>query len=1242
MPRFQLVSEFQPTGDQPEAIAALVEGLRRGYKHQTLLGATGTGKSLDGEEPLYIFCKENIWWKPQLLPIGELVDHWMKAHPEQVQQSGDTWFIPFSPDDSPFQVPSLNPETGHVELKPVTALIRHSAPPTMFRVTTACGRHALMTGDHNLWVLREGRMRLVSTTEIRLGDCVPVPRNLPGPQEEMASLDLISFLSVEKVYVDATNILAMWIAAGGRKRLLQFLSKHYKSPYSKIYAITCDRPDSRIPVRIFCSLLGETGNLNGCWEPAHARVVSKLDRCSLPATLPVSDEFLRLIGYYIAEGNNQSQSGYFIWASRSPQMRQDFESVLTALGVPFTVRNSTDYQVSSTPLALLLRRLAGSKAGDKHLPPFWPQLSDRQLGLLLRVYFDGDGFVERSSAVCWVTASCQLAYELAYALLRFGIWARVRPTWKKATNASHPGAWYWLVTISGQENLRKFQRYIGFRVAHKVAALERQLQHSPHSNVDTIPGCGPQLRQLREEAGLSQIALAKMTGLSRGAFRFFEEGQRAPRRSTLEKILVALRGTANSRSEEWLQKWQSLHRLLSVRWSPIQSVERVEYDKPFVYDISVADNETFLAGHGGIFVHNTYVMAKVIEAVQKPTLVISHNKTLAAQLYAEFRQFFPHNAVEYFVSYYDYYQPEAYLPQYDLYIEKDADINEEIDRLRLAAMSAVFSRRDVVIVASVSCIYAIGDPEEWGRVTLRLARGERHRRETVLRHLVSIYYERNDLELNRGRFRVRGDTLDVMPAHSETAYRIGFWGDEIERITEINPLTGEVLADLDEVHIFPAKAFITPDEKREKALADIEAELEERLRELRAQGKHLEAQRLEQRTRYDIEMIREVGYCAGIENYSRHLQQRPPGSPPWTLMDYFPADYLLIVDESHMTIPQIRGMYNGDRSRKETLVEYGFRLPSALDNRPLKFGEFEERVNQALYTSATPGPYELEKSQQVVQQIIRPTGIVDPEIIVRPAKGQVDDLIGRIRERVARGERVLVTTLTKRMAEDLSDYLRELGIKVHYLHSEVQTIERVEILRDLRMGVYDVVVGINLLREGLDLPEVSLVAILDADKEGFLRSDTALIQTIGRAARHIHGTAVLYADRMTDSMKGAIEETERRRAIQMKYNQEHGIVPTTIVKEIRDLTDRVRAQVAREPEMPPSRMPRDELEKVIRELEKQMRKAAEELEFEKAAMLRDRIFELRAVLAEKEERLPPWERDRRLGVVGVPRAPMHD
>ena len=657
--------------------------------------------------------------------------------------------------------------------------------------------------------------------------------------------------------------------------------------------------------------------------------------------------------------------------------------------------------------------------------------------------------------------------------------------------------------------------------------------------------------------------------------------------------------------------------------------------------------EGIKAGHthqtllGATGTGKTYVISQLVEQTQKPTLVLAHNKTLAAQLYAEFREFFPNNAVEYFVSYYDYYQPEAYIPRHDLYIEKDADINAEIERLRLAATTALFSRKDVIIVASVSCIYALGDPNEWGRVMVELKRGERQRRGGLLRHLVSIYYTRNDLELRPGTFRVRGDTMEVMPAYSETAYRVGFWGDEIERIAEIDTLTGEVLNDLDEVRIFPAKHFVTPEETQEQAFADIEAELAERLHELRSQNKLLEAQRLEQRTQYDMEMLREIGYCSGIENYSRHLEQRTPGAPPWTLMDYFPADYLLVVDESHMTIPQVRGMYNGDRSRKGVLVDFGFRLPSALDNRPLNFGEFEDRLNQVVYTTATPGPYELEKSQQVVQQIIRPTGVVDPEIVVKPVQGQVDDLIGQINERVGRGERVLVTTLTKRMAEDLAGYLQELGVKVHYLHSEVHTLDRIEILRDFRLGAYDVVVGINLLREGLDLPEVSLVAILDADKEGFLRSDTALIQNVGRAARHINGTAIMYADRITDSMRRAIDETDRRRKIQVAYNEEHGIVPATIVKEIRDLTDRVRVATRTDAkevgaERGLTQLSADELARLIRELERQMKAAAQDLEFEKAALLRDQIFELRAVMTDKEEmELPAWERERRLARLGA-------
>ena len=635
-----------------------------------------------------------------------------------------------------------------------------------------------------------------------------------------------------------------------------------------------------------------------------------------------------------------------------------------------------------------------------------------------------------------------------------------------------------------------------------------------------------------------------------------------------------------------------------------------------------AQHQTLLGATG---TGKTYSIAKVVEQVQRPTLVMVHNKTLAAQLYAEFRSFFPHNAVEYFVSYYDYYQPEAYLPRTDTYIEKDADINQEIQKLRLAATEALLTRRDVIIVASVSCIYSLGSPEEYGREIVELHLGEARRRDSVLRHLVAIYYDRNDTAFKRGTFRVRGDTVDIFPAYRDTAMRVEFWGDTVERLTEIDPLTGEILDERQAVQIYPAKHFVTRSELVNVAIEDIETELGERLVELRAQDKLLEAQRLEQRTLYDIEMIREIGYCSGIENYSRHLEQRSTGAPPWTLLDYFPDGYLLVMDESHMMVPQVKGMYRGDRSRKEVLVEFGFRLPSALDNRPLRFHEFEERVNQVIYTSATPGPYERQVSAQIVDQVIRPTGLVDPEIIVKPIKGQVDDLLGQIRRRVERGERTLVTTLTKRMAEDLADYLAELGTKVHYLHSEVQTLERVEILRDLRLGVYDVVVGINLLREGLDLPEVSLVAILDADKEGFLRSDTALIQTIGRAARHVNGQVIMYADRVTDSMQRAMDETDRRRSIQERHNEEHGVEPQTIVKEVRDLTDRVRMIAEERVEYRATAdLPKAEVSYLIGELEKQMKESAVNLEFEKAALLRDQIFELRRQL--EDEDVPEWER----------------
>jgi len=630
----------------------------------------------------------------------------------------------------------------------------------------------------------------------------------------------------------------------------------------------------------------------------------------------------------------------------------------------------------------------------------------------------------------------------------------------------------------------------------------------------------------------------------------------------------------------------------------------------------------------------TFTMANIIAAVDKPTLVMAHNKTLVAQLYAEFKEFFPENAVEYFVSYYDYYQPEAYVPRHDLYIEKETDVNEEIERLRLAATTALLSRPDVLIVASVSCIYGLGNPVAYGQVVINLQVGHSYRRTALLRRLVESQYSRNDVELRPGTFRVRGDTLEVAPAYEDRwVYRISFWGDEIERIVELDYLTGEIRQEMSEVNIFPAKHFITEEEKLQKAILDIEAELNERIDFYKTNEQFLEAQRIEQRAKYDLEMLREVGYCSGIENYSRHLDQRPAGSPPWTLIDYFPDDYLLIIDESHMTVPQVRGMYNGDRSRKTTLVDYGFRLPSALDNRPLQFDEFERRMGHTIYTTATPGPYEMEHADQVVEQIIRPTGLVDPEVEIRPVQGQVDDLVGEIYRRTEVGQRVLVTTLTKRMAEDLADYLMEMGVKVHYLHSEVDTLERVGILRDLRLGVFDVVVGINLLREGLDLPEVSLVAILDADKAGFLRSETALIQTIGRAARHVEGKVIMYADQVTDAMKAAIDETNRRRAKQVAYNEEHGIQPVSIIKAVRDITDQLASTYTMaEPKAEyqaqgVTSLPKTEMQKLIQELEQQMKNAAQNLEFEKAAALRDQIYELRETLAEEGD-YKPWEKIR--------------
>ncbi|MEZ4737699.1 MAG: excinuclease ABC subunit UvrB [Caldilineaceae bacterium] len=1222
MPPLKVVSEFQPTGDQPQAIEGLARGIGDGMKHQVLLGVTGSGKSLGYDEPVFVMKRQGSTVTHRLTTMGELIDQAVKEHP--VRYEGETEIIDFPTTDTDYYTLSFDPTTCQTGLRQISAFTRHRAPQTMYRVRTACGRQATFTGDHNLWVLRNGQITLIETADAQPTDYIPVPEKL-NTQNRMASLNLLELFQTDQdnLFVQASAAVSAYVTASGSSVINQVLEGSGVGAYNKLYAVQHRLKGQGIQLSTFQQLLEATEDLGGHWKPTDAFISCRKVENRLPAQLPVTSGITRLIGYYIAEGN--TQRGYIILANHNEEIRQDIKQILNELSIPFGIRACSDFQISSTALTSLLATQCGHHARAKRLPTFWLDLPDDALAMLLRAYFDGDGTVERDRYISATTASKQLASDLLYALLRFGIWARRRKCWKRATNAKHAGDWYYQVTISGIENLQRFRATIGFSLAYKQERLDGLLQRPANSNVDVIPINGKELQQLRHAVGLSAKTVGERSGLSRPAIHLIEDNKRRPQRSTLRQILTTLYTEAVGRDlpEAWQQQWARLNALCNLHWTPIALIEEVPYQHPYVYDFSVPGAETFLAGHGGFFVHNTYTMAKVIEAVQKPTLIMAHNKTLAAQLYSEFREFFPNNAVEYFVSYYDYYQPEAYIPRSDTYIEKDAQINEEIDRLRLATTSALFSRRDVIIVASVSCIYGLGSPQDYGQAALHLRVGDLVRRNQMLKQLVDIYYDRNDNTLQRGKFRVRGDVLEVQPAEREFAYRISLWGDEVERISEIDTLTGEILADHQQVDIFPAKHFVTPQEKLTEAIEDIEQEMQAQVKLFEEQGKLLEAQRIKQRTMYDMEMLREVGYCNGVENYSRPLARRPAGSTPWTLLDYFPPDWLLFMDESHMSVPQVRGMYNGDKARKEVLVDYGFRLPSALDNRPLRFEEFEAHINQAIYVSATPGPYEKDHAEQTVEQVIRPTGLIDPKVDVRPTEGQIDDLLKEIKRRVANGQRALVTTLTKRMAEDLTEYLAELNIKVQYLHSDIHTLERVEILRDLRMGVFDVIVGINLLREGLDLPEVTLVAVLDADKEGFLRSESALIQTIGRAARHVEGKAILYADKMTDAMKGAINETNRRREIQMRYNLENNIEPRSIVKGIRDLTDRVKVIAESKPEyktegaeptlLDPAHLPKDELARLIKQVEKEMRDAAKALEFEKAALLRDQLVELRGI-----------------------------
>ncbi|HHJ18265.1 MAG TPA: excinuclease ABC subunit UvrB, partial [Gammaproteobacteria bacterium] len=961
--------------------------------------------------------------------------------------------------------PSYDPANGQVGLFPIGAFIRHDAPSTMYRLTTACGRKVTLTGDHNLWVLREGQLELIETSDAREGDSIPLPEHIPATSQ-IDSIDILPYLADSaSLYVYTGQQILEYMKQYGMQGVASGLKRHGIQPYPKFFAMRNNIHGQGVRIGIFLDLLRQTGEFEGGYHAMSTMVGGKSEANRLPARLPVSQELMQLFGLYIAEGNAQSR--YLILSNKHPVLRRQIEESLDWLSMPYSKRPSGDYQISSKVLTTLLTNLCGCRAGEKRIPEFWPSLSNEHLGVMLKAYFDGDGTVDQKGVISAVTASENLASDLAYALLRFGIWARIRTVNKIATNSSHKGGIYHEVSVSGSTNLERFSHAIGFNHPDKSARLWDVLSRCGNTNVDIVPIDGQQFHSLRSAAGLSMTSLAEKTGCSRSIISLIESGKRRPSRSLLADLLTSMHDYAHETgftNFDWHREWKSLRRLTGVHWTPVKCVEKTDYHYPHVYDLSVPGAETFLSGHGGIFVHNTFTVANVIQQLQRPTLILAHNKTLAAQLYGEMKDFFPDNAVEYFVSYYDYYQPEAYVPASDTFIEKDASINEHIEQMRLSATKSLLERKDTITVATVSAIYGLGDPEAYMKMLLHLVRGERIDRHKILQRLTAMQYNRNDVELHRGTYRVRGDVIDIYPADSERdAVRVELFDDEIENLSYFDPLTGEVLKRVPRLTIYPKTHYVTPRETILNAIEQIKAELKERLEQLYAANKLVEAQRLEQRTKFDIEMMLELGYCSGIENYSRYLSGRNPGEPPPTFIDYLPDNALLIIDESHVTIPQLGGMCKGDRARKENLVEYGFRLPSALDNRPLRFDEFERLAPQSIFVSATPGPYEKDHSGAVIEQVVRPTGLVDPELEVRPATTQVDDLLSEINKRTDVGERVLVTTLTKRMAEDLTDYLNDHGIRVRYMHSDIDTVERIEILRDLRLGEFDVLVGINLL-----------------------------------------------------------------------------------------------------------------------------------------------------------------------------------
>ena len=1128
---------------------------------------TGSGKSLEYTELILLKNKNREIEKRE---IGEFVESQFK-NPTKIGNSEIQ-------NISGYKILSFNNTNYKVEEKQVKQISRHKEE-FIYKIVLDDLSNIKVTKDHNCYRLKNCKLELCNTTDLKLGDYLPTSNFIPSPSRKINWVNLLEYNPKVKVYIG--DLIQNFDQ--DHKKILEILKEDHRSPKWKINQILNKTNDRGITIsqldKYLLSLKLDLKNVN-----KYVKIITKKQDVTSPL-IKIDHNFLFLLGLYIAEGITTND--YVLISNSNKHIQNICIEVFNSLGINFYRRNKNDIAYNSILLSNLLKRF-GHISFDKKIPNFIYDLSNEQLSFLLRGLFDGDGWVETNS-VLLLSASKELINDVKNLLLRFKITSRI--TTKKIIRT------YYKLNISGKQNLIRFQKSISFTISYKKEKLSKTIKKNSNTNVDLLPNSSDFIKNIRKKHNLYQQDIAQIIGCNRSYISMIENNKRHPSK---EKMLKLAKWLINNDPSNYI-----LLNLLNFNFKKIVKIQKIKNEHDHVYDLSIKDNENFMAGYGNIFVHNTFTMAHTIQQVQHPTLVMAHNKTLASQLYSEFKGFFPNNRVEYFVSYYDYYQPESYIPSRDLYIEKDADINPKIEQMRLSATASLLSRKDVIVVASVSAIYSAGNPKDYKKLSFEINKHAHISRNEIIEHLINMQYERNDLALQQGRFRVKGDVIDIVPAYSDNIIRIELFGDEIEKIKELNKVTGDVIDEFSYFYLFPAKHFVIPEEKRDYAIESIKQELEETLSNLDM----IESHRLKQRTLYDIEMIEETGFCKGIENYSRHFDRRKPGDKPFCLLDYFPPDFLMFIDESHRTIPQIHGMHRGDYSRKKSLIEYGFRLPSAFDNRPLTFHEFSKYMNNVIFVSATPGDYELEISDQVVEQIIRPTGLVDPEVEVHPIKGQIQDLIKKINHTIKNRNRVLVTTITKRLAEELSNYLSDHGIKTRYLHAEIDTLERSEIIRQLRLGEFDVLVGINLLREGLDIPEIGFIGILDADKEGFLRDHRSLIQIIGRAARNSTAKVTLYADRITDSMQKALDETMRRRNTQIAFNKKHNIIPQTIIKPVQEKTIEIKDIK----HIPPSDIP-----KIIVDLEVEMKNASDVLDFERAIFLRDKIKQLRLRIKNKK------------------------